>query len=61
VHLTEDRGRPLDETLGKALFALGPHIRYAAVANGQYISSAEHENVAVASESSSDFFSRSWS
>jgi hypothetical protein len=46
----------VDETLSKAIFALGPHIRYVAVASGQDISSAQRAGVAGASESSSDFF-----
>lgn len=44
------------DELRKAIFALGPHIRYVAVGAGQQITTDERDDLSGASSSSSDFY-----
>ena len=44
------------DDLRRAIFALGPHIRYVAFGDGQDVSTAQRDGLAGASAEGSDFF-----
>jgi hypothetical protein len=44
------------DDLRNAIFALGPHIRYVALASGQYVETQQRPDLAFASAGASDFF-----
>ena len=46
----------MDAALRDAIFALGPHIRYVAVGEGQRVETAQRDGLADASDAGSDFF-----
>ena len=46
----------MNATLRKAIFDIGPEIRYVAVGEGQRVETAQRDGIADASDASSDFF-----
>lgn len=46
----------MSDDLREAIFALGPHIRYVAIAAGQEVTTTQRDDLTNASDGSSDFF-----